>query len=304
MAGPSRCGRCGPPTQMPTSLAASAARCSQGHQAGPGANAEDLFPFLELPASRSRSTRLTEHVVACWSIVNRPRGRPGRRCGSRPARPRSGFCSCGWRERKLAECLAVRPGRPGDYAASRPRWPRWGCGSTRRASWFWMTSSGTWAGSGKIHVRMGKGAPRVPVPASGMVPLINNGESDPAGERAGRVGALHGDDHTRPRGAAAALKSAPQEPGRGPAPGSAMRRCGPRSPPRSRFTCRTGGDGSPRTCCGTTAPASCMRTGWTWPRSRRSSVCSGSSTTMNYVRAPHPCRGRLGSPASSAPPGS
>ncbi len=63
----------------------------------------------------------------------------------------------------------------------------------------------------------------------------------------------------------------------GPAPGSGMRRCGPHWLVPPRFTCRTGRAGSLRTFCGIFAPASCMRTGWTWSRSRRSLVIPGSS---------------------------
>ena len=126
---------------------------------------------------------------------------------------------------------------------------------------------------GKIHVRIGKGA-RGSGPRERMVPLINNARAT-LEWFVQDVWGHFDDDHTRP--GAPLLPSERKQPRRDLRPGRRTRRCGPRSPPRSRLTCRTGGDGSPRTCCGTTAPASCMRTGWTWPRSRRSSDIPGSS---------------------------
>ena len=118
-----------------------------------------------------------------------------------------------------------------------------------------------------------QGRPRVRPPRADG-PAHQQRAGDPGVVRAGRVGALRRRPHAA-GGAAAALRA--QEPRRDLRPGRRTRRCGPRSPAPPRLTCRTGGDGSPRISCGTTAPASCMRTGWTWPRSRRSSAIPGSS---------------------------
>jgi len=121
------------------------------------------FLFLEL-RHKVEIHQLTGHVVACpVDEVNRPRGGQDAALRIPPSQAQVGVLFAGWRG-ELAECRKFAPAAR-NYAASRLM-AEVGCGSTRRASWTWTTSSGTWAGSGRSTSGWAR-APAGPVPASG-----------------------------------------------------------------------------------------------------------------------------------------
>ncbi len=202
---------------------------------------------------------MTGRVAECpVDEMNRPRGAGRAALRIPPSAVRVGVLFAGWRA-ELATCRKFAPAAR-SYAAARLM------ADVRlrvnEASHLDLADVKWDLGRfGKLHVRIGKGA-RGSGPRERMVPLIN-GAGATLRWFIQDVWSFFDDDHARP-----VLLRAPQTP-TGPRPGPATRRCGPRWPPRRRRTCRTGRSGSPRMCCGISAPPSFTWAGWTWSRSRR-----------------------------------
>ncbi len=124
---------------------------------------------------------------------------------------------------------------------------------------------------GKLHVRQGKGA-RGSGPRERMVPLINGAGATLRWFIEDVWCCFDDDTPGRVRRCFAPSAATPTAAPRG----WVMRRCARRWPPRRPRTCRTGRTGSPRMCCGISAPRSSTWAGWTWSRSSRTSVMPGS----------------------------
>lgn len=148
---------------------AGAARRGQGHQAGPGAGATYfLFPELR---HKAEIHQMTGHIAECpVDEINRPRG--GRDAALRipPSEAQAGMLFAGWRG-ELAGCRKFAPAAR-NYAAAKLM-----AEVGLRVNEVCQPDLGDvkWdlGRSGKIHVRMGKGA-RGSGPRQRMVPLINN----------------------------------------------------------------------------------------------------------------------------------
>ena len=229
------------------------------------------FLFLEL-RHKVEIHQMTGHVVACpVDEVNRPRGSQDAALRIPPSAAQVEMLFAGWRG-ELAECRKFAPAAR-NYAAAKLMA---GVGLRVGEACQLDLDDVKWdlGRFGKIHVRMGKGA-RGSGPRERMVPLINNARAT-LEWFVQDVWGHFDDDHTRPGGAAAALRA--QEPRRDLRPGRRRGAAG-----RARRGRRGSPAGLARAGHPAPAPAllrmpaSCMRTGWTWPRSRRSSVIPGSS---------------------------
>src|SRR5260370_29357755 len=226
------------------------------------------FLFLEL-RHKVEIHQMTGHVVQCpVDELNRLRG--GRDAALRipPGEAQVGVLFAGWRA-DLAGCRKFGPAAR-SYTAARLMADAGG--SARYASWTWPTSNGTWAGSGNSTSAWGK-APAGPAPGSGW----SRSSTTPGRPWSGSCGTCGAASATitpgRERRCCPPRASTPT----GPAPASATRRSGRRWPMLLPLTCRTGRERSRPTCCGTSAPASCTRTGRASARSRSFPGIPGSS---------------------------
>jgi integrase/recombinase XerD len=168
---------------------------------------KSYFLFLEL-RHKIEIHQLTGHVVQCpVDELNRPRG--GKEAALRipPGEAQAGTLFAGWRE-DLAGCRKFAPAAR-NYTAARLMAD---VGLRVNEACQLDLADVKWDPGrfGKIHVRMGKGA-RGSGPRERMVPLINNARAT-LEWFVRDVWCCFDDDHSRPRGAAAALGA--QEPGR------------------------------------------------------------------------------------------
>ena len=170
------------------------------------------FLFLEL-RHKVEIHQMTGHVVACpVDEVNRPRGSQDAALRIPPSAAQVEMLFAGWRG-ELAECRKFAPAAR-NYAAAKLMA---GVGLRVGEACQLDLDDVKWdlGRFGKIHVRMGKGA-RGSGPRERMVPLINNARAT-LEWFVQDVWGHFDDDHTRPGGAAAALRA--QEPRRDLRPG-------------------------------------------------------------------------------------
>jgi hypothetical protein len=117
-----------------------------------------FFLFLEL-RHRVEIHQMTGRVVECpIDEMNRPRGRAQSRLRIPPSAEQVDRLFAGWRQ-ELASCRKFAPSAR-NYTACRLM-ARSGCGSTRRVSSIWATSSESWADSASCTSVMAR-APGVP----------------------------------------------------------------------------------------------------------------------------------------------
>ena len=213
------------------------------------------FLFLEI-RHKVQIHRMTGRVAECpVDEMNRPRGAGRAALRIPPSAVQVGVLFGGWRA-ELATCRKFAPAAR-SYAAARLMAD---VGLRVNEVSHLDLADVKWdlGRFGKLHVRIGKGA-RGSGPRERMVPLIN-GAGATLRWFIEDVWSCFDDDHARP---GAPLFCSERRNADGSAAGPATRRCGLTWPPRRRRTCRTGGNGSRRMCCGISAPPSFTWAGWT-----------------------------------------
>ena len=226
------------------------------------------FLFVEI-RHKAEIHQMTGRVAECpVDEMNRPRGAGRAALRIPPSAGQVGVLFGGWRA-ELATCRKFAPAAR-SYAAARLM-AEVGLRVNEVSHLDLADVKWDLGRFGKLHVRIGKGA-RGSGPRERMVPLINGAGATFAGSsRTYGPASMMITPALVPR-CSAPSAATPTGARRGPA----TRRCGPRWPPRRRSTCRAGRSGSPRMCCGISAPPSFTWAGWTWSRSRKPWVMPGS----------------------------
>jgi integrase/recombinase XerD len=240
---------------------------AKGTRLGRSQALRTYFLFLEI-RHKIELHQMTGRVAECpVDEMNRPRGAGRAALRIPPSAVQVAALFAGWRA-ELATCRKFAPAAR-SYAAARLM-AETGLRVNEASHLDLADVKWDLGRFGKLHVRKGKGA-RGSGPRERMVPLINGaGVTLRWFMMCGAVSMMITPGRVRRCFAPSAATST------GPPRGWVMRRCARRWPRQRECTCRAGRSGSPRMCCGISAPRSFTWAGWTWSRSSRPSVMRGS----------------------------